>query len=111
MDRKINEQVLHHGSEPYGNGRISHRSVSESPECMNNYGGEVITEHENHIEGTEWGNHVMPSETIGFVNNTQHEIVNNRKEHLHIGAQLMLVNSDKRPENEEHLEENEDEFD
>jgi len=23
---------------------------------MNNYGGEVITEHENHIEGTEWGN-------------------------------------------------------
>lgn len=118
MDRKINEQVLHHRSESYGNGRISPRSVSESPEYMNNYGGEVITEHENHIEGTEWGNHVMPSETIGFVNNndnlksnTQHEIVNNRKEHLNMGAQLMLVNSDKRPENEEHLEENEDEFD
>jgi hypothetical protein len=64
---------------------------------MNNYGGEVITEHENHIEGTEWGNHVMPSETIDFVNNnvnlkpnTQHEIVNNRKEHLNMGLSSCL---------------------
>ncbi|WJX73496.1 hypothetical protein P8452_57270 [Trifolium repens] len=118
MDSKINGQVLHHGSEPYGNGRISPRSISGTLEGMNNSDGEV-TEHKSQIEGTEWDNHVMPSETIGFVNNNdtlkpntqQHEIVNNRREHLNTGAQLMHVNIDKRPEDEHHFEENEDESD
>jgi hypothetical protein len=118
MDSKINGQVLHHGSEPYGNGRISPRSISASLEGMNNSDGEV-TEHKSQLEDTEWDNHVMPSETIGFVNNNdtlkpntqQHEIVNNRREHLNTGAQLMHVNSDKRPEDEHHFEENEDESD
>ncbi|MCI33737.1 autophagy-related protein 18f-like, partial [Trifolium medium] len=36
MDSKINGQVLHHGSDqPYGNGRISPRSISGSLEGMN----------------------------------------------------------------------------
>lgn len=108
---KINEQVLHHSSQVSGNGRISPRTNS----------GSDVTEFKSEVEGTEWDNHVMPSETMGFVNNnndtlkpsTQHEIVNNTREHLNMEPQLMPVNSDTtRPENEEnHFEENEDEFD
>ena len=118
IDSKKNEHVWNCGSELSGNGRITPRSISSrSPECMTNSDGEV-TEPKSQIEGTEWDNHVMPSETIGFVNNNdnlksnaQHEIVNNRREHLNMEAQLMLVNSDNRPENEQHFKENEDAFD
>ncbi|XP_058756502.1 autophagy-related protein 18f [Vicia villosa] len=118
MDSKINDQALHRSSELSGNGRISPRRLSESLECTTNYGGEVIN-HKGQIEGTEWDNHVMPAETNGFVNNNDtlkpnslHEIVNNRREHLNTGAHLMRVNSNNSsPETEEHLEENEDEFD
>nr|XP_027187641.1 autophagy-related protein 18f isoform X2 [Cicer arietinum] len=117
MNSKINEQVSHRGSQLSGNGRISSRSILGSPEYMINSGGEV-PEHKSQIEGTEWYNHVMPSNTISSVNNndnlkpnTQHEIVNNRREHSNMGAQLMHVNSHIRPENEQHFEENEDEFD
>lgn len=122
MDSKINEQVLNHCSEPSGNGRISPRSsILGSPECMSNSGGDVTECYKSEIEGTDWdNNHAMPSEIMGLVNNndilkpnSQHEIVNNRREHLNLGAQLMHVNSDddKRPENEDHFEENEDQFD
>ncbi|XP_027340566.1 autophagy-related protein 18f isoform X1 [Abrus precatorius] len=103
MDSKTNEQVLHHSSTsgPSGNGMISPRIVLGSPVCVTN-GGDAVT------GGTEWDNHVVLSETASFVNNndtlkpySQHEIVNNTREHLNTEAQLMFVNSDTRPENEE----------
>ncbi|RZB83361.1 Autophagy-related protein 18f isoform C [Glycine soja] len=87
--------------------RISPRTILESPECVTN-AGDAVSEFRSGIEGTEWDNHVVPSETVNFVNNndtfrqnTQHEIVNNRMEHLNTGAHLMYVNSDGKPENEE----------
>ncbi|TKY48984.1 Autophagy-related protein 18f [Spatholobus suberectus] len=107
MDSKTNEQLLHRSSRPSSNGRISPRTILGSPECVNN-GGDAVTEFKSGIEGTEWDNHVVPSETVSFVNNNdtlkpniQHEIVNNRREHLNNGAHLMFVNSDRKPENEE----------
>ncbi|KAG4971902.1 hypothetical protein AAZX31_13G269700 [Glycine max] len=108
MDGKTNEQLLHYSSSQVaGNGRISPRTILESPECVTN-AGDAVSEFRSGIEGTEWDNHVVPSETVNFVNNndtfrqnTQHEIVNNRMEHLNTGAHLMYVNSDGKPENEE----------
>lgn len=93
MDSKRDDQLSHNSLQPSGNGRISSRSDD----------GDAVSELRNGIEGTELNNHVVPSETVSFVNNndtfkpnTQHEIVNNRRE-----AQLMFVNSDRKLENEE----------
>ncbi|RDX93173.1 Autophagy-related protein 18f, partial [Mucuna pruriens] len=89
MGTKRNEHQLH---------RSSPRTILGSPVCVTNAG----------VEGTEWNDHVVPSETVSFVNNndtlkpnTQHEFVNNRREHFNTEAQLMFVNSDTKPENEE----------
>ncbi|XP_061341799.1 LOW QUALITY PROTEIN: autophagy-related protein 18f [Gastrolobium bilobum] len=103
VDSKINEQLLHHS-----NGRVSPRIVLGSPECVTN-SGDAVTDFKSGIEGTEWDNHLVPSEMMGFVNNndtlkpnTQLEIVNNTREHSNLEeAQLMFVNSDTRPDNEE----------
>jgi len=88
VDSKKDEQVSHHSLRPSGNGRTDD--------------GDALSEF------TEWDNHVMPSGTVSFVNNndtikpnTQHEIVNNRRERLNTEAQLMFVNSDRKLENEE----------
>ncbi|KAL9276422.1 hypothetical protein ACSQ67_026027 [Phaseolus vulgaris] len=96
IDRKRDDQLSHHGLRPSGNGRISSRTDDD---------GDALSEFKSGIEGTEWDNHVMPSETVSFVNNsdtfkpnTQHEIVNNRREHLNTEAQLMFVNSDRKLE-------------
>ncbi|KAG4386062.1 hypothetical protein AAZX31_12G203000 [Glycine max] len=107
MDSKTNEQLLHRSSRLAGNGRISPRTILESPESVTK-AGDAVSEFRSGIEGTEWDNHLVASETLNFVNNndtfrpnTQHEIVNNRMEHLNTGAHLMYVNSDRKPENEE----------
>lgn len=108
MDGKTNEQLLHYSSSQVaGNGRISPRTILESPESVTK-AGDAVSEFRSGIEGTEWDNHLVASETLNFVNNndtfrpnTQHEIVNNRMEHLNTGAHLMYVNSDGKPENEE----------
>ncbi|XP_027928129.1 autophagy-related protein 18f [Vigna unguiculata] len=98
MDSKNDDQLLHNSLQASGNGRISSRSGD----------GDAVSELRNGIEGTDLDNHVVPSETESFVNNndtfkpnTQHEIVNNRREHLDTEAQLMIVNSDRKHENEE----------
>ncbi|KAL2331571.1 hypothetical protein Fmac_019152 [Flemingia macrophylla] len=105
MDSKANEQVMHRSFRTAENGRILHRS----PDCVTN-ADDAVTEFKSGIEGTGWDNHGVTSETVAFVNNndtlnpnTQHEIVNNRREHLNTGAHLMFVNSDRKPENEESI--------
>ncbi|KOM43850.1 hypothetical protein LR48_Vigan05g145500 [Vigna angularis] len=97
MDSKKDDQLSHYSLQSSGNGRISSRSDDGD-----------VSELRNGIEGTELDNHVVASETVSFVNNndtfkpnTQHEIVNNRREHLDTEAQLMFVNSDRKLENEE----------
>ncbi|CAJ1956804.1 unnamed protein product [Sphenostylis stenocarpa] len=98
MDIKKDEELSsHHSLRPSGNGRVSCRT-----------GGDADSECRSGNAGTEWDNHVVPSETVSFVNNndnfkpnTPHEIVNNRREHLNTEAQLMFVNSDRKLENEE----------
>ncbi|KAI4333805.1 hypothetical protein L6164_018567 [Bauhinia variegata] len=100
LDSKINEQLLRKSSGISENGRISLRSVLDSPDYMINSGA-AITEFNNGIEGSEWDDHLMPAERKGFVNkngnlkpNTGLEIVNN-KEHSNMEAQLKYVNSHK----------------
>ncbi|OIW03164.1 hypothetical protein TanjilG_11801 [Lupinus angustifolius] len=118
IDGKINEQLSRQNSQLFGNGRISPRTNFGYSQSMTNSGG-AVTEVNNGIEeGTEWHNHLVPSTMMGYVNNnhtlkpsTQHEIVNNRMEHLNMEAQLISVNSDRRPESEEsYFEEKRDEF-
>ncbi|XP_047174286.1 autophagy-related protein 18f-like [Vigna umbellata] len=98
MDSKKDDQLSFYSLQSSGNGRISSRSDD----------GDAVSELRNGIEGTELDNHVVASVTVSFVNNndtfkpnTQHEIVNNRREHLDTEAQLMFVNSDRKLENEE----------
>ena len=105
-DSKTNEQLSHQSSQLSGNGRISPGTVLGSPEYITDSGD--VDEFQSGIEGTEWDGHFALSDTMASVNNndtlkpnTQHEIVNNIKEHLNMEAQLMYVNSDRRPENEE----------
>ncbi|MED6219840.1 hypothetical protein PIB30_039401 [Stylosanthes scabra] len=109
MDNKTNEQLSRQTSSlsSNSNGRMSSSAVLGSPEDITDSVGDVA-EFKSETEGTEWDAHFALPEMAAFVNsndtdkpNTQHENVNNIKEHLNMEAQLMYVNSNTRPLNEE----------